>query len=94
MTNPNAIALRITAQLGDRLRTARERQGLSQQAAAGKSGLDLRFWQRLEKGRRGLTIKTLVRAATALGLTFWDLTCPDRAHPEQQARPPRRRRSP
>lgn len=63
----------VLREIGARLRKCRERAGLTQEQAATQSGIDYKRWQRLEGGQANPTVKTLVRAATALGITFWEL---------------------
>jgi transcriptional regulator with XRE-family HTH domain len=66
---------RIYAEIGRRVRAARTRAGLSQQDASIKAGMSYRWWQRLEAGESGPTVRTLIRIADALGIGFWDLVC-------------------
>jgi transcriptional regulator with XRE-family HTH domain len=68
--NPEAVALR---ELADRLRSARARAELTQEVLAARADIDYRRYQRLEQGRVNATFGTLVRIATALHVTVWDL---------------------
>lgn len=52
---------------------ARLATGMTQEAAASRAGIDYKRWQRLEAGEVNATVRTLVRAAGALGTTFWEL---------------------
>lgn len=53
----------------EKLRNARERAGLTQQAAAAASGLASRqVWNNIERGRTDVTLATLDRIAAALGV--------------------------
>lgn len=63
----------LLPEIGGRLRAARELRGLTQEEAAHAAGIDYKRWQRLERGAVNPTVKTLARAADALGLSFWDL---------------------
>lgn len=60
-------------ELGARIRGARKAMGLTQEEAAHVAGMDWRRWQRIERGAANLTIRTLVRVARALQITFWEL---------------------
>jgi transcriptional regulator with XRE-family HTH domain len=64
----------VLRELGQRLRSAREAAGLTQEEAAHKAGIDYKRWQRLEQGTVNPTIRTLIRVADALGIGFWGLT--------------------
>jgi transcriptional regulator with XRE-family HTH domain len=59
--------------LGARLAQSRRGLGLTQEEAAAKAGMDLKRWQRLEAGAVNATVRTLVHAAQAIGVDFWDL---------------------
>jgi transcriptional regulator with XRE-family HTH domain len=56
---------------------------MTQEDAAHAAGIDYKRWQRLEQGSVNPTVKTLERAALALGMSFWDLV----------ATPPRKRKA-
>jgi len=94
MADPaDTVAQQVYATLGRRIRAARLGAGLSQQAAAIKVGVDLRWWQRLESGQQGMTVRTLVRAALGLEVTFWALVSDERYEGDPPPlRPARRRR--
>lgn len=55
---------------------------MTQEDAAHAAGIDYKRWQRLEQGSVNPTVKTLERAALALGTSFWNLV----------AMPPRKRK--
>jgi transcriptional regulator with XRE-family HTH domain len=59
--------------VGARIRAARIDAGLSQEQAAAQAAIDYKRWQRLEEGSVNPTVRTLVRVAAALGLSFWEL---------------------
>lgn len=50
------------------LKTLREAQGLSQEVLAGKAGLDRTYVSSCERGERNVTLVTLDRLSTALGV--------------------------
>jgi len=64
---------KVLRQLGRRLRDARSAADLTQEEAASRAGIDYKRWQRLEAGEVNATVRTLVRAAKAVGTTFADL---------------------
>lgn len=56
-----------------RVRRARERAGLTQEAAASAAGIDYKRYQRLEAGTVNATMRTLARVAEALGTDVWKM---------------------
>ena len=68
----------ILTDIGRRIRAARLAVGITQEQAAASSGIDHKRWQRLEQGAVNPTVRTLVRVATALGISVWDLLGPAR----------------
>jgi len=64
---------RVQREIGRRVRAARLRAGMTQEAAAGEAGIDYKRWQRIETGEVNCTIRSLVRIAAALDTTFWRL---------------------
>ncbi|MGQ0618064.1 MAG: helix-turn-helix domain-containing protein [Acidimicrobiia bacterium] len=61
-------AARLAAEVGERVREAREAAGLSQRDLATRMGTSQAAIARLEAGGVGATLTTLQRAAAALGL--------------------------
>lgn len=59
--------------LGRGIRAARERADVTQEDLADRSRIDVKRLQRIEAGTVNVTIKTLVRIASALDLTLWQL---------------------
>ena len=59
---------RLAADVGERIRTARETAGLSQRDLATRMGTSQAAVARLEAGGVGATLTTLHRVAVALGL--------------------------
>ena len=60
-------------QFGQRLRALRLQRGLSQEKLAEMAGLDRTYISQAEAGKRNVTLKTIVRLATALGVQAGDL---------------------
>jgi ribosome-binding protein aMBF1 (putative translation factor) len=61
-------AAALAAEVGERVRDAREAAGLSQRELARRMGTSQAAVDRLEAGGAGATLTTLQRVATALGL--------------------------
>lgn len=61
-------AAKLAAEVGDRVREAREAAGISQRELARRMGTSQAAIARLEAGGVGATLTTLHRAATALDL--------------------------
>ncbi|MFQ5587716.1 MAG: helix-turn-helix domain-containing protein [Nitrospiria bacterium] len=59
-------------QLGRVLRSLREARGLTQ-ADMETMGISHRYYQRIERGRSNVTIKTLVKIAGSLGVEIEDI---------------------
>lgn len=60
-TDPDAIAF------GTRVRARRIELGLTQEQLAEKCGLHFTYVSSVERGERNVTLRTIVRLATALG---------------------------
>lgn len=61
--------LRLAEGIGEQVRAAREAAGLSQEAVAEKIGMTRTNYARIEHGKTNVTIETLIRIASGLGLT-------------------------
>jgi XRE family aerobic/anaerobic benzoate catabolism transcriptional regulator len=66
-------------QLGDRVRTARGRRGLSRKLLAEYAGVSERYLAQLEAGQGNISIILLRNIAAALDLGLEDLVCEDEA---------------
>lgn len=62
-------AAKLAAEVGERVRHAREAAGISQRELARRMGTSQSAVDRLEAGGVGATLTTLQRVASALGLT-------------------------
>lgn len=60
--------LRLAEGIGEQIRAAREAAGLSQEAVALKIGMTRTNYARVEYGKTNVTIETLIRIASGLGL--------------------------
>ena len=67
MMRPNHGS-RLVHYFARNLKTLREAQGLSQEALAGKAGLDRTYVSSCERGERNVTLVTLERLSAALGV--------------------------
>jgi transcriptional regulator with XRE-family HTH domain len=63
----------VLRDVGGRIREARVSANLTQEEAAGRAGVDYKRLQRIEAGKVNVTIRTLVRLATALEVSVWQL---------------------
>ena len=59
--------------LGERLRDLRQRHGLTQEQAAALCGVEYKYYQMIEWGRKNLRLDTMARIAGAYHLEIWDL---------------------
>ena len=66
-------ALNATEELGQRIRAHRHTLGLSQEAFAAGVGLHRTYIGAVERGERNVTVLTLLRIASALGVDAADL---------------------
>lgn len=66
----NAATRKKLVEIGQAIREAREKAGVSQAALATKIGMHRENLIRVEKGRVNLTVETIVRVAEGLGVTF------------------------
>jgi transcriptional regulator with XRE-family HTH domain len=85
-----SAAISVQKEIGRRIRRARIAAGMTQEAAAAAADIDHKRWQRLEQGSVNPTARTLVRVATALGLTFWALLASPAPSATVQAAPARK----
>jgi transcriptional regulator with XRE-family HTH domain len=78
----------VLRDLGKRISAARAVAGLTQEEASARAEIDYKRYQRIEAGSVNVTVKTLVRIASAFEITFLGLFSEPR-----RARRPRSRRS-
>jgi len=60
---------------GERIRTLRKAQKLSQQGLAEKAGLHYTYIGAVERGERNISFDNIVRIADALGISLRELFC-------------------
>lgn len=63
----------IKERLGNRLRDLRESKGWTQEELALSAGISTSHMGRLERGERGITLDSLEKVTTALGVSFEEL---------------------
>jgi transcriptional regulator with XRE-family HTH domain len=63
----------VLARVGWRVRKAREAQGLTRNALAGRCGTSHHVIAYIEEARRGVSVVTLARIARALDVPLWYL---------------------
>lgn len=61
---------RAAAEIGRRIRAAREAADLSQEALAAKAGMTRGNYVRIERGRTNVTLDSLLRIGRGLGMTL------------------------
>lgn len=64
----------LRALLGERLRTVRKRNGLSQERLGSRSNLSGKFIGEVERGIKSISVDSLYRVAAALGVPLRALT--------------------
>lgn len=69
-----AKGIEIAEKFGARVRERRGVLGLSQEAFAGKCGLDRTYISGIERGKRNVSLRNIEIIATALGTTISELT--------------------
>jgi transcriptional regulator with XRE-family HTH domain len=77
----------IIRALGRRIAELRRRAGLTQAAFAERSGVSVKYVQRIEAGRENLTVRSLVSIAECLGTTPRELLEPPATLEVQRGRP-------
>ena len=65
----------LRVRFGQRLRAARKRRGVSQELLAKQAGLDRTYVSKIERGERNITLSTVDKLASALGMRAEDLMC-------------------
>lgn len=68
------VVKRLRVLLGERLRTARKRKELSQERLGNLSDLSGKFIGEVERGIKSISVDSLYRVATALGVPLRALT--------------------
>lgn len=80
----------ITQQVGRRIAELRQGEGVTQEAFAERLGVSLKYVQRIEGGRQNLTLRSLARLASMLGVAPAELFSQP-ANVESRVGRPRRR---
>lgn len=64
----DSLNVRTPADIGQAIRTARKRQGLTLAHCAAANGVSIRFLSELERGKPGASIGAALKIARSLGL--------------------------
>lgn len=67
------MVINIQKEFGNKLRTMREKQGLTQEELAEKAGLHFTYVGQTERGLRNLTIQSIYKFAKALKIKSSEL---------------------
>lgn len=81
----------VLRDLGRRIAELRAARGLTQEQLAERLDVTFQYLQRIEAGRENLTVRSLVRLATALEVLVADLFAPPESREVRVGRPPSRR---
>ena len=71
--SPTHAGTPVLVDLGQRIRTVREKQGLSQESVALASGIDRSYYGGIERGEHNVAVVNLEKIAIALGISLKDL---------------------
>ena len=71
--SPTHAGTPVLVDLGQRIRTVREKQGLSQESVALASGIDRSYYGGIERGEHNVAVVNLDKIAIALGISLKDL---------------------
>lgn len=71
--SPSHSGSPVLVNLGKKIRSIREKKGLSQEAAALASGLDRSYYGGVERGEHNIALINIEKIAIALGVNIRDL---------------------
>jgi len=71
--SPSHAGNPVLVSLGEKIRSIREKKGLSQESAALASGLDRSYFGGVERGEHNIAVINLEKIAIALGMSIKDL---------------------
>lgn len=71
--SPSHAGSPVLVNLGKKIRSIREKKGLSQESAALSSGLDRSYFGGVERGEHNIAVINLEKIAIALGISIKDL---------------------
>lgn len=77
----------VLRDLGRRIAELRAARDMTQQGFADQAGFSVQYAQRLESGRENLTVHSLVRIASLLGVTVADLFAAPASRTSKPGRP-------
>ena len=64
--------MNITKQVGNRIKQLRNEKGISQETLANRAGLDRTYITSVERGKRNITIVSMVKITNALEISLQD----------------------
>lgn len=64
---------KLTVKIGHNIKMYRKKLGLSQSQVCKKLNCDKRFYQRIEAGKAGLTLRTLYKISVTLGIPLSEI---------------------
>ncbi|MGI5818101.1 MAG: helix-turn-helix domain-containing protein [Armatimonadota bacterium] len=76
----------LSERIGSNIRRRRKELGLTQEQVGEKAGLDWTTIGAAERGVRNLSVESLLKVATALGVTVGDLVESPKREPTEQER--------
>jgi len=71
--SPSHAGSTVLVNLGNKIRSIREKKGLSQEAAALASGLDRSYYGGVERGEHNIALVNIEKIAIALEVSLKDL---------------------
>jgi transcriptional regulator with XRE-family HTH domain len=63
----------LAIKIGNNMRMVRRKSGLTQEKAAEKAHLSLRYWQQLESAQKNMTLKTLTLISRTLDISVTEI---------------------
>lgn len=87
----DALYDRLRESLGGNVARLRSKRAMTQEDLAHATGLDVRYLQRIERGRVNVSLKGLAALARALGVEPRALLRPAKVRPARPGRPSARR---
>jgi transcriptional regulator with XRE-family HTH domain len=85
---PSDRVTKVLASIAANVVRLRHRVGLTQEQLSEEAGLELRFLQKVERGKPNISVGTLVQLADALGVNPKALLTLARLRPARRGRPP------
>jgi transcriptional regulator with XRE-family HTH domain len=84
-----ALLEKYLCYIGANLHRYRKAKGLTQEQLADRAGVELSFYQRLERAKTNVSLASLIALSSAIEIPMPMLLEPARLHPAQRGRPKR-----